>query len=308
MRTSAPKDCWPARGPHGRRAPGVRACGTTRPPDTRTRHHDRAPRVDSPAPPGQPPLAPRPSNGNAHHARPQPDPRPHPPQPPLVRQPCQPGNDRALPRALHELRPHAGRAAIGQAHHRHRPDRQRPLALQPPPGRPREAGCGDGNPGTWAACRSSSPSIPSRRAASAPPRRSTATSPTSAWSRCCTAYPIDGVVLTAGCDKTVPAVLMGAGHRQHPRHPALGRPHARWLVQRPPRRVRHGRVGGAEAACRGEDPVRRVHRHGRRLRRVGRALQHHGHGAQHEQPRRGPRHVAARLRRHPRAAQGAGPG
>jgi dihydroxy-acid dehydratase len=54
------------------------------------------------------------------------------------------------------------------------------------------------------------PSTRSRKPASAPPRRSTATSPTSASSRCSTAIPLDGVVLTTGCDKTMPACIMAA--------------------------------------------------------------------------------------------------
>jgi Dihydroxyacid dehydratase/phosphogluconate dehydratase len=42
------------------------------------------------------------------------------------------------------------------------------------------------------------------------PQPSTATSPISGWSRSCSVIPLDGVVLTTGCDKTTPACLMAA--------------------------------------------------------------------------------------------------
>ena len=58
---------------------------------------------------------------------------------------------------------------------------------------------------TPAAFRSSSRSIRSRRPASGRPRRSTAISPISPGRDACTATPLDGVVLTTGCDKTTPA-------------------------------------------------------------------------------------------------------
>ena len=46
--------------------------------------------------------------------------------------PDNPGHDRALPRALHELRADARGAAGRQAHHRHRAVGLGPVALQPP--------------------------------------------------------------------------------------------------------------------------------------------------------------------------------
>ena len=51
----------------------------------------------------------------------------------VVRQSRQPGHDRALSRALHELWPHARGAFLRQAHHRHRPVGLGPFALQPAP-------------------------------------------------------------------------------------------------------------------------------------------------------------------------------
>ena len=104
----------------------------------------------------------------------------------LVRQPGQSGHDRALSRALSQLRPDQQGAALRQADHRHRADRLGPVALQPPSSRagaPRARR----HPRRPAASRSSFRAIRSRRPASGRPRRSTATSPISAWSRCCTA-------------------------------------------------------------------------------------------------------------------------
>src|SRR6476469_5460603 len=49
----------------------------------------------------------------------------------LVRQPRQSGHDRALYRALSQLRADRRGTALGQADHRHRADRLRPVALQP---------------------------------------------------------------------------------------------------------------------------------------------------------------------------------
>ena len=51
----------------------------------------------------------------------------------LVRQPRQCRHDGALYRAHDEFRPVARRAAVGPADHRHRPDRLRHRAVQPPP-------------------------------------------------------------------------------------------------------------------------------------------------------------------------------
>ena len=60
-------------------------------------------------------------------------------------------------------------------------------------------------------------------------------------------YPLDGVVLTTGCDKTTPRAAHGGGHREHPRHRPLGRPDARRMVPRAAHRLRHDPVGGAQA-------------------------------------------------------------
>src|SRR5216684_2613796 len=60
----------------------------------------------------------------------------------VVQQPAQPGDDRALPRALPQLRANPARVAGRQADHRHRPDRQRPFAMQPPSPGTRPSGPG----------------------------------------------------------------------------------------------------------------------------------------------------------------------
>ena len=63
-------------------------------------------------------------------------------------------------------------------------------------------------------------------------------------------YPLDGVVLTTGCDKTTPACLMGAATVNIPRHRAVRRTHAGWLVWRAPVRLRHHRLGSPQDARR----------------------------------------------------------
>ena len=63
---------------------------------------------------------------------------------------------------------------------------------------------------TPAASRSSSPAIRSRRPASGRPRRSTAISLISSLVEVLYGYPLDGVVLLTGCDKTTPACIMAA--------------------------------------------------------------------------------------------------
>ncbi len=118
-------------------------------------------------------------------------------------------------------------------------------------------------------------------------------------------YPIDGVGADRRLRQDRARGADGRGDGQHPLHPAVWRADAGRVVQRAAGRVRDDRLGGPQAARRGEDQLRGVPRHGGRFRLLGRPLQHDGHGAQHEQPGRGARHVAAGLRRHPRPAQGA---
>ncbi len=88
---------------------------------------------------------------------------------------------------------------------------------------------------------------------------------------------------------------------EHPGDRAVRRPDAGRLVARPPVRLRHDRLGGPQALRRGQDRLRRIHADGVVVGAVGRSLQHHGHRDLDELAGRGARHVAARLRGHPRA-------
>ena len=128
----------------------------------------------------------------------------------------------------------------------------RPLALQPPPPRARRARA-RGHPRGRRHRASSSRSIRSRRPASGRPPGSTATSPISALVEVLYGYPLDGVVLTIGCDKTTPACLMAAATVEHSGHRALGRADAQRLAQGRAHRLGHDRLEGARAARRGRD-------------------------------------------------------
>ena len=100
-------------------------------------------------------------------------------------------------------------AAVRQADHRHRPDRLRPLALQPPSPRARQA-------------RARRHPRGRRHRASnfrCHPIQETGKRPTAALDRNLAylglvevlyGYPLDGVVLMTGCDKTTPACIMAA--------------------------------------------------------------------------------------------------
>ena len=224
----------------------------------------------------------------------------------LVRRARAQRHDRALSRALHELRADAGRAALRQADHRHRPVRSatsRRATASTSSSRSASATAS----ATPAASRSSSRSTRSSRTAAARPRRWTATWPISAWSRSSTAirstrsssppaatrprrpgsWPpatvdIPAIVLSGGpmLDGWHEGELVGSGHR----HLALAAAARR-------RRDRRG----------GIPPARD------RSRAFGRPLQHHGHRLDDERRRRGARHVAARLRGDPGALSRARP-
>ena len=59
---------------------------------------------------------------------------------------------------------------------------------------------------------------------------------------CIRAYPLDGVVLLSGCDKTTPAMLMGAASRRRPGDRGHGRAHAARHVGTGGARLRHRRL------------------------------------------------------------------
>ena len=114
-------------------------------------------------------------------------------------------------------------------------------------------------------------------------------------------YPIDGVVLTTGCDKTTPACLMGAATVNIPAIVLSGGPMLDGWWQGRLSGFRHHRLGRPQTPRRGQDRLRRIHGDGVVVGALDRPLQHHGHRDVDELAGGGARHVAARLRRDPRA-------
>ena len=80
-------------------------------------------------------------------------------------------------------------------------------------------------------------------------------------------YPLDGVVLTTGCDKTTPACIMAAATVNIPAIVLSGGPmlNGWWKGERS--RLRHGGVEGARGTRRRPDRRRGIHRDRRRRRR-----------------------------------------
>ncbi len=120
-------------------------------------------------------------------------------------------------------------------------------------------------------------------------------------------YPLDGVVLMTGCDKTTPACLMAAATVNTPAIVLSGGPMLDY--------VHDGKLMGSgtliwqarQDQAAGKIELQGVHRHRCRFRAVDRPLQHHGHRVDHERAGRSARHVAARLRRDPGAVSRARP-
>ena len=114
------------------------------------------------------------------------------------------------------------------------------------------------------------------------------------------AQPMDAVVLIGGCDKTLPAQIMGAVERRHARHRGAGRPDG----GRPPPAARCSAPAPTAAASgaqhrageigRGRDRGRQ-----RPARALGRHLHGDGHGHHHGLHDRGAGPVAALRGRHP---------
>jgi xylonate dehydratase len=136
------------------------------------------------------------------------------------------------------------------------------------------------------------------RTAAARPLRWIATWPIWVWWKSCIGYPLDGVVLTTGCDKTTPAALMAAATVDMPAIVLSGGPmldsHSR------------GELAGSGTVvwqCRQKfaagEITRRVPAGRPGQRAFGRPLQHDGHRLDHERDGRGPGHVADRLRGDP---------
>ena len=100
-------------------------------------------------------------------------------------------------------------------------------------------------------------------------------------------YPIDGVVLTIGCDKTTPALLMAAA--------TVGMPALAFSVG-----PMLGDLAGAARAGGRHNRRRRIPRDRGLFRSLGRVLQHDGHRVDDELPVRGFGHAAARRCLYPR--------
>ena len=115
-------------------------------------------------------------------------------------------------------------------------------------------------------------------------------------------YPLDGVVLTTGCDKTTPACIMAAATVNIPAIVLSGGPMLDGYSRNGKlARLGHRRVAGARGHRGRQDRLQGIYRHRRRVGAVDRPLQHHGHGLDHERHGRGAWHVAAGLRRDPGA-------
>ena len=105
--------------------------------------------------------------------------------------------------------------------------------------------------------------------------------------------PVDGVVLLVGCDKTTPALVMGAASCDLPTIVLSGGPMLNG-------RVRGETVGSGTSIWRYSEDVkagrmtsRRFHGRGIRHEPLGRKLQHHGHRLHHGEHGRSARHRLA---------------
>ena len=197
------------------------------------------------------------------------------------------------------LRPHAGRTHLRQADHRHRADRLRPLALQPPSPRARQARARRHPRGRRHRVRISGASDPGNRQAA--DRRARPQPRLSRPRR----TPLRLSARRRRADHRLRQDHAGLHHggrdREHPGDRALRRPDAQRLVEGRARRLRHRGLAGAPGTRGRAHRLQGIPRPRRLVGAVDRPLQHDGHRLDHERARRGARHVAARLRRDPRA-------
>ncbi len=126
---------------------------------------------------------------------------------------------------------------------------------------------------------------------------------------CIRAYPLDAVVLLSGCDKTTPAMLMGAASADVPAVMVTGGPmlSGKWRDQELGSGTDGWRLWAEKRA--GPDHRRGVLRGGVVHVALGRSLHGDGHRLDDGLDGRGARHDPARQRRHPRrrlAADGDG--
>ena len=91
------------------------------------------------------------------------------------------------------------------------------------------------------------------------------------------AQPLDGVVLLASCDKTIPAQLMGAASRRRAGDHAHRRPDAHRPLERPDARRLHRLPAADRGAARRHDHAGAVSRDRGRARPLDRPLHGHGH-------------------------------
>ena len=218
----------------------------------------------------------------------------------LVRQSGQSRHDGALSGALPQFRPDARGAAIRQADHRHRPDRARTF-------RPATA---------ITSCLAERVREGIREAGGIAiefpvhPIQETGKRPTAGLDRNLAylglvevlyGYPLDGVVLTIGCDKTTPACLMAAATVNIPAIALSVGPMLNGWHQG--ERTGSGTIvwKARQMMAAGEIDYAGIRRAGRVFGALDRLLQHDGHGDDDELAGRGARHAAARRGRHPRA-------
>ena len=176
----------------------------------------------------------------------------------------------------------------------------RPVALQPPSPRCWPSACAKAS-ARPAASPSNSRSIRSRKPASARPPALDRNLAYLGLVEVLYGYPLDGVVLTIGCDKTTPACLMAAATVNIPAIAlSVGPMLNGWHKGE---RTGSGTIvwKAREMMARGEIDYTRLHRAGGLVGAVDRLLQHHGHGHDHELAGRGAGHAAARLGRDPGA-------
>ena len=110
------------------------------------------------------------------------------------------------------------------------------------------------------------------------------------------AQPMDAVVLVGGCDKTLPAQIMGAAERRHPGHRGAGRPDGGRPPPRRGARRLHRLPPLLGPAPRRQDRRGRDRGDQRPARALGRHLHGDGHGLHHGLHGRGDGPVAAATR------------
>ena len=142
---------------------------------------------------------------------------------------------------------------------------------------------------TPAASRSSSRCIRSRRPASGPTAALDRNLAYLGLVEVLFGYPLDGVVLTTGCDKTTPAAIMAAATVEHAGDRPVRRADAQWLVEGRTRRLGHRGVVGAPGTRRRAHRLQGISRSRCLVGTIDRPLQYDGHGLDHERAGRGAR-------------------